>query len=162
MRRTQFADVTKKRPGGNAGMPIRDVIAFDLKRLFDPDELGLAEKRVAMFNHAPMLMLAGHAIWGVSLIVHCLEHYSVGGMVLPIALLAVLLVAGGAGAHEQSESAVGNIAAHVVTRAVCVALAIFGLLWMAFTAATCSGRVPYSNMCRMNVNANCWPADWSP
>ena len=134
MRRTQFADVTKKRPGGNAGMPIRDVIGFDLKRLFDPDELGLAEKRVAMFNHAPMLMLAGHAIWGVSLILHCLEHYSVGGMILPIALLAVLLVADGAFALLMRASAAGNIAAHLVTRAVCIALALFGLLWMVFTA----------------------------
>ena len=45
-------------------MPIRDLFMFDLKRAFDPDDLALAERRVAQFNHAPMLLAAGHAIWG--------------------------------------------------------------------------------------------------
>jgi diguanylate cyclase (GGDEF)-like protein len=152
MRRSQFAGTVKKKPGGDARMPIGDVIGFDLKRLFDPDEQGLAEKRVAMFNHAPMLMAAGHAIWGVGLILHCFRHYSVGDLALPIALLSVVLLADGAFALLMRASAAGNIAAHLVTRSVCVALGGFGLLWMAFTMTT-GGHGPNDQMAAIALGA---------
>ena len=115
-------------------MPIRDLIAFDLKRMFEPDELTLAEKRVAMFNHAPMLMAAAHAIWGGTLIVHCLGHQSAGTLVLPMLLLAMLLLADGALALLMRVSAAGNLAPHLVTRAMCGASGLCGALWTAFIA----------------------------
>ena len=121
-------------------MSIYDLVSFDLKRVYEPDELGLAEKRVAMFNHAPMLMAASHAIWGIGLIIHCLRHFSISEMVLPIALLVVLLIADGALALLMRASAAGNIAAHLVTRAFCAALGVCGLLWMLFTVTTQGGH----------------------
>ena len=140
MRRTQFTGAGQSKPADEGRMPLRDLIAFDLKRLFEPEELALAEKRVAMFNHAPMLLASSHAVWGVGLIIHCLQHFSIGQMVLPIALLAVLLLADGALALLMRASAAGNIAAHHVTRAVCAALGVTGLLWMLFTATTHGGQ----------------------
>jgi diguanylate cyclase (GGDEF)-like protein len=121
-------------------MSMRDLIGFDLKRLFEPEELTLAEKRVAMFNHAPMLLASGHAVWGIGLIIHCLQHFSIGQMVLPIALLVVLLLADGALALLMRASSAGNIAPHHVTRAVCVTLGATGLLWMIFTVTTQGGQ----------------------
>jgi uncharacterized membrane protein len=117
-------------------MSIHDLVSFDLKRVFEPEDLTLAEKRVATFNHAPMLMAACHAIWGTGLIIHCLRHFSIGEMVLPIALLVVLLIADGALALLMRASTTGNIAAHIVTRAFCAALGVTGFLWMLFTVTT--------------------------
>ena len=136
MRRTQIAGVAKEEAAEKSRTSIRDLITFDLRRAFEPDDHALAEKRVAMFNHAPMLLAAGHAIWGVGLIIHCLQQYSIGQMVLSIVLLAALLLVDGALALLMRISAAGNLAAHVVTRGVCGALAATGLLWMAFTAST--------------------------
>src|SRR5918993_5884988 len=122
MRRTQFTGTGQSKPADEGRMSIHDLVSFDLKRVFEPEELSLAEKRVAMFNHAPMLMAAGHAVWGTGLIIHCLQHFSIGRMLLPIGLLTILLIADGAFALLMRASAAGNIAAHLVTRAVCVAL----------------------------------------
>ena len=135
MRRSQIAGAAKDGPA-DGRMAFRDLISFDLKRVFDPDELALAEKRVGAFNHAPMLLAASHAIWGVTLIIHCLGHYSFGQMILPIVLLSVLLLADGALALLMRASTTGNLPAHLVTRAVCGALGGTGLLWMIFAATT--------------------------
>ena len=140
MRRTQFAGAGNSKPADDGRMSIRDLVSSDLKRVLEPEEMALAETRVAMFNHAPMLMAAGHGIWGISLIIHCLRHYSIGEMVLPIALLVLLLIADGALALLMRASAAGNIAAHLVTRAFCAALGISGLLWMVFTVTTQGGH----------------------
>jgi len=135
-------------------MTFRDLITFDLKRVFDPDELALAEKRVGTFNHAPMLLAAGHAIWGVTLIIHCLGHYSFGQMILPIVLLSVLLLADGALALLIRASTTGNLAAHIVTRAVCAALGGTGLLWMIFAATTHSaGHMSNEHVATMALGA---------
>ena len=72
MRRSQIAGVGKDKATGDGSLSFRDLISFDLKRMFEPDDLALAERRVEMFNHAPMLMAAGHAIWGVSLLTQCI------------------------------------------------------------------------------------------
>jgi len=139
MRRTQFAGGMKEKPANAGRASIGDLVTFDLKRAFDPDDQALAEKRVAMFNHAPMLLAAGHAIWGAGLLIHCLAQSSLGAMILPIILLAVLLVADGALALLMRISAAGNLPAHQVTRAVCIALGGTGLLWMLFTATAHQG-----------------------
>ena len=134
MRRTQFARTSKQSPAEDRRLSTRDLITSDLKRAFEPDDLALAEKRVAMFNHAPMLMAAGHAIWGAGLILHCLRQFTLGEMLLPIGLLVLLLLVDGALALLVRISATGNLAAHHVTRAACGVLAVSGLLWMVFTA----------------------------
>ena len=140
MRRTQITGVAKEVAAESSRTAIRDLIMFDLKQAFDPDDLALAEKRVAMFNHAPMLLAIAHAVWGVGLIIHCLRHYSLGQMLLPVALLLLLLLADGALALLMRISAAGNLAAHHVTRGVCVALGLCGLLWMAFTGTAHGGE----------------------
>ena len=140
MRRTQITGVAKEVAAESSRTAIRDLIMFDLKQAFDPDDLALAEKRVAMFNHAPMLLAIAHAVWGVGLIIHCLRHYFLGQMLLPVALLLLLLLADGALALLMRISAAGNLAAHHVTRGVCVALGLCGLLWMAFTGTAHGGE----------------------
>ena len=135
MRRTQIAGVAKDKAAETGRLSFRELISFDLKRMFEPDDLALAEKRVAMFNHGPMLMAAGHAIWGTALIAHCLQSYSIGQMVLPILLLVLLLAVDGAFALLMRVRLTAHLPAHVVTRSACAALGVCGLLWMVFTAS---------------------------
>jgi diguanylate cyclase (GGDEF)-like protein len=149
MRRTQFTGAGKSKPADEGRMSMFDLVSFDLKRVFDPEEMALAEKRVAMFNHAPMLMAAGHAIFGAGVIAHGLIQYSIGPMILPIILLALLLVGDGALALLMRARAIANLPPHHVTRAICVALGACGLLWMAFTAiaqGTAPGSGQVANM----------------
>src|SRR5688500_12979881 len=132
MRRTQFTGGAKGKPAKDGRPSIRDLITCDLKRAFEPHEMALAEKRVAMFNHAPLLMAGAHMIWGTGLIVHCLQQYSVSQTVLPIIVLAALLLADGALGVLMRISASGNLATHHTTRGLCGGLAAIGLLWMLF------------------------------
>ena len=135
MRRTQFTGAPKERPAQDGRLRIRDLISFDLKRAFDPDDIALAEKRVAMFNHAPMLLAALHTIWGAGLIIHCLQRYTVGQLVLPMVILGGLLLVDVAFALLIRISAAGHMAVHHVTRTACAMLAGSGLLWMLFTSS---------------------------
>jgi diguanylate cyclase (GGDEF)-like protein len=139
MRRTQIAGVAKHQSAVEGRMSFRDLISFDLKRVFDPDDLALAERRVAMFNYAPFLLSATHAIWGIALIVHCLQHYSIGQMALPILVLTLLLATDGAFALLLRIRSGAGLPAHLVSRAVCAILAISGLLWMIFAGLAHGG-----------------------
>ena len=57
-------------------------------------------------------------------------------MVLPIILLGVLLVTDGALALLMRARMTASLPSHHVTRAMCVALGLCGLMWMVFTATT--------------------------
>ena len=45
MRRTQFTGAGKSKPADEGRMSMFDLVSFDLKRVFDPEEMALAEKR---------------------------------------------------------------------------------------------------------------------
>ena len=89
MRRTQIAGGAKDKAAEDGRMSTRELISFDLKRMLEPEDLALAERRVAMFKHAPMLMAAGHAIWGVSLLAQCICENFFVQMLGPMLLLAL-------------------------------------------------------------------------
>ena len=130
MRRTQIAGVAKEKAAEDGGLSYRDLISFDLKRLFEPDDLALAEKRVAMFNHAPMLMAAGHAIWGVSLLAQCVCENFFTQMLPAMLLLALVLAIDGAFAFLIRIKA--NLQPHIASWAICGFLAASGILWLLF------------------------------
>jgi diguanylate cyclase (GGDEF)-like protein len=115
-------------------VPIRDLIACDLKRAFDPDEIGLAERRVAAFNHAPMLLAAGHLTWGVTMLAQCVCSNFLAEMLVPMLLLVLLLAVDGAFALLIRIKA--NFQPHLVTRAICGFLAATGVLWLLFVNVT--------------------------
>jgi diguanylate cyclase (GGDEF)-like protein len=115
-------------------VPIRDLIACDLKRAFDPDEIGLAERRVAAFNHAPMLLAAGHLTWGVTMLAQCVCSNFLIEMLVPMLLLVLLLAVDGAFALLIRIKA--NFQPHLVTRAICGFLAATGVLWLLFVNVT--------------------------
>ena len=130
MRRTQITGVAKGKPAEDGRPSIFDLITFDLKRVYDPDELALAERRVAAFNHAPMLLAAGHLIWGVTLLAQCVCANFFSEMLVPVLLLALVLAVDGAFALLIRIKA--NLQPHVVTRAICGFLAATGALWLLF------------------------------
>ena len=135
MRRAQFT-ATKVNAADGARAPLAEVIGFDLKRGFDPDDIALAEKRVAMFNHAPLLLAAGHLVWGITLILHCLGTYSVGALIVPVGLLGMILAVDAAVAVVLRIRATANLAAHHATTAICILLCASGVLWTLFAATT--------------------------
>ena len=130
MRRTQIAGVGKDKAAEDGRMSIRDLISFDLKRMLEPEDLALAERRVAMFNHAPMLMAAGHAIWGISLLAQCVCTNFFIQMLIPMLLLALVLAVDGAFAFLIRIKA--NLQPHIASRAICAFLAASGILWLLF------------------------------
>ena len=136
MRRTQFTAAANEKAAKGGWRSIRDLVMFDLKRAFEPDDIALAEKRVAMFSHAAALMAGTHLIWGAGLMVHCLQRYSLGEMILPFLALAGVLMADGALGLLMRISAAGHLATHHANRAVCGTLAASGLLWMLFITLT--------------------------
>ncbi len=130
MRRTQFSGAEKDKPAKSGRMPIRDLIMFDLKRAYEPDDLALAEKRVAIFNHAPLLLAAGHFIWGVSLLAQCVCANFLSEMLVPVLLLLLVMAVDGAlGLLIRIRA---NLQPHIVTRAICGFLAASGGLWLLF------------------------------
>src|SRR5436190_14485959 len=124
MRRTQFMGASKSKPANDGRMSLVDLVSFDLKRVFEPDELALAEKRVAMFNHAPMLLAAGHFVWGVTLLAQCICTNFFSEMLIPMLLLALVLAVDGAFALLIRIRS--NFQPHLVSRAVCGFLAASG------------------------------------
>ena len=133
-------------------MPIRDLITCDLKRAFDPDEIGLAERRVAGFNHAPMLLAAGHLIWGVMLLAQCICDNFFAEMLVPMLLLLLLLAVDGAFALLMRIKA--NFQPHLVTRAICGFLAATGILWLLFVnVAHASQGMPNDQVTNQAIGA---------
>ena len=130
MRRTQIAGVAKDKAADDGRMSFRDLITFDLKRAFEPEEAALAEKRVAMFNHAPKLLGAGHVIWGVTLLAQCVCTNFFSQMLVPMLLLVLVLAVDGAFAFMIRIRA--NFQPHLVNRGVCGFLAVSGMLWLLF------------------------------
>src|SRR5215204_6508151 len=96
MRRTQFTGEAKGKPAKDGRPSIRDLITCDLKRAYEPDEIALAERRVTSFNHAPMLLAAGHLVWGVTLLAQCVCDNFIREMLVPALLLILLLAVDGA------------------------------------------------------------------
>jgi diguanylate cyclase (GGDEF)-like protein len=113
-------------------MTSRDLITFDLKRVFDPDELALAERRVASFSFAPVLLAAGHLIWGVTLLAQCVCENFFSQMFLPMTILAVLL--GVDAGFALLMRIRWNFEPHLVTKAICGFVAGTGILWMLFVS----------------------------
>jgi diguanylate cyclase (GGDEF)-like protein len=134
VRRSQIAGVARDKAAESGRVPIRDLIACDLKRAFDPDEIGLAERRVAAFNHAPMLLAAGHLTWGVTMLAQCVCSNFLAEMLVPMLLLVLLLAVDGAFALLIRIKA--NFQPHLVTRAICGFLAATGVLWLLFVNVT--------------------------
>ena len=130
MRRTQFAGTGNSNPADEGRMPIRELITCDLKRAYDPDDIALAERRVAMFNHAPMLLAAGHLIWGATMLAQCVCDNFLSEMLIPMLLLALVLGVDGALAFLIRIRT--NLQPHIVTRAICGTLAASGMLWLLF------------------------------
>jgi diguanylate cyclase (GGDEF)-like protein len=130
MRRTQFTRALKEKPAESGRTAVRDLIMFDVKRAYEPDDIALAEKRAGMFNHAPMLLAAGHAIWGVSLLAQCICDNFFVEMLLPMLLLLLVLAVDGALALLIRIRA--NLQPHIVSRAICGVLGVSGVLWLLF------------------------------
>src|SRR4029450_7568434 len=130
MRRTQFAGAGKTKPADGGGMSLRELVGFDLKKAYEPDDLALAERRVEMFSHAPMLLAAGHLIWGITLLASCVCTSFFSQMLVPMLLLALVL--GVDGAFGLLIRIRANLQPHIVNRAVCGFLAATGMLWLLF------------------------------
>ena len=113
-------------------MNFRDLMTFDLKRVFDPEEIGLAESRVSAFNHAPLLLAAGHLVWGITLLAQCVCDNFISQMILPVLLLGLVLAADGAFAFLLRIRA--NLEPHIVTKGICGFIAATGVLWLLFVS----------------------------
>jgi diguanylate cyclase (GGDEF)-like protein len=152
MRRTQFTAAAKGKPAKEGRSSIRDLITCDLKRAFDPDEIALAERRVTSFNHAPMLLAAGHLVWGVTLLAQCVCDNFVSEMLLPALLLVLLLAVDGAFALLMRIRS--NFQPHLVTRAICGFLAATGILWLLFVnVAHASQGMPNEHVTNQAIGA---------
>jgi diguanylate cyclase (GGDEF)-like protein len=152
MRRTQFTRDAKGKPARDGQPSIRDLITCDLKRAFDPDEIALAERRVASFNHAPMLLAVGHLVWGVTLLAQCVCSNFVSEMLVPALLLVLLLAVDGAFALLMRIRS--NFQPHLVTRAICGFLAATGMLWLLFVnVAHASQGMPNEHVTNQAIGA---------
>ena len=152
MRRTQFTREAKGKPAKDGQPSISDLITCDLKRAFDPDEIALAERRVASFNHAPMLLAAGHLVWGVTLLAQCVCSNFVIEMLVPALLLVLLLAVDGAFALLMRIRS--NFQPHLVTRAICGFLAATGMLWLLFVnVAHASQGMPDAHVTNQAIGA---------
>jgi diguanylate cyclase (GGDEF)-like protein len=152
VRRSQIAGVTKDKAAESGRTSIRDLITCDLKRAFDPDEIALAERRVAAFNHAPMLLAAGHLTWGVTMLAQCICSNYFTEMLGPLLLLVLLLAVDGAFALLIRIKA--NFQPHLVTRAICGFLAATGMLWLLFVhVAHASQGMPNDQVTNQAIGA---------
>jgi diguanylate cyclase (GGDEF)-like protein len=152
VRRSQIAGVTKDKAAESGRTSIRDLITCDLKRAFDPDEIALAERRVAAFNHAPMLLAAGHLTWGVTMLAQCICSNYFTEMLGPLLLLVLLMAVDGAFALLIRIKA--NFQPHLVTRAICGFLAATGMLWLLFVhVAHASQGMPNDQVTNQAIGA---------
>ncbi|QNM82663.1 EAL domain-containing protein [Sphingomonas sabuli] len=135
MARARFAKAVIQPPRTPERASVRDALWFDIQTAETPDDCSLAESRVSLFDHTAMLLAVAHALLGlVCLIRHpaLLGEDLLGNPLVPLIILAaadtiaILLL------RRRFEL---ELAPHTVSRAMCIYLAIVGVVWALFCLA---------------------------
>jgi diguanylate cyclase (GGDEF)-like protein len=111
---------------------VREALWFDVESANSPGDESLMESRVAALDQSALLLFAAHLLIGITcFLLHpgLAKVLSLSNPLVPLALVLVLDAIAAFGLHLRDRL---ELAAHTVSRAMCIYLAASGALWALF------------------------------
>ncbi len=142
MRRALFSVEIGRSRDDASRASLGELLSFDVARAFQPDDINLAEQRVGLFNHAPLLLVSGHLIWGAGILLYSYATVPLLAMKIPMALLGLVLALDGALAIALRLRTRIDIAPHQLIRGLCGYMAASGVAWILFAGSVQSLHPP--------------------
>ena len=132
MARTRFAKAVGQSFGTPEKASVRQALWFDVAPAESSGDDSLAESRVASLDQAPLLLGATHLLLGISCLVLHPELVRLDALSTPLIPLTLVALLDGIAVFAMQARHKLELAPHTICRAMCVYLAITGILWTLF------------------------------
>ena len=151
--RARFAKAVGQSEGGHDRASVREALWFDIEVAETSDTETLLESRVAGFDHSAWLLGATHLLVGLACLLTYPELALLGSLsnpTIPLTLILLLdcMAAFGLDRRDQLE-----LAPHTVARAMCIYLALVGVLWTLFGLSMIINVVDYGPIISVSICA---------